>query len=100
VHHLLFQKHDGSYWLALWQEVSDWNGWTAQGTPIANPDVAVTLTLPGVAASIETYLPADSSSVVDSMSNQQTVKLMVPDHPLFVRLSFIAPPNSLAASVQ
>jgi hypothetical protein len=100
VHHLLFQKHDGSFWLALWQEVSDWKGWTAQGTAITNPDVAVTLTLPVAAASIETYLPMNSSLIVDSVSNQQTIKLMVPDHPLFVRLSFIAPPTSLAASAQ
>jgi hypothetical protein len=90
VHHLLFQKHDGSYWLALWQEVSDWNGWTAQGTQVTNPDVAVTLTLPTAASSIETYRPHDSSSIVDSISNQQTVTLMVPDHPLFVKFVLLA----------
>jgi hypothetical protein len=100
VHHLLFQKHDGSYWLALWQEVSDWKGWNAQGSAITNPDVAVTLTLPMAASLIETYLPLDSASVVDSMSDQRTVTLMVPDHPLLVRIVLIAPPTDLKASVQ
>jgi hypothetical protein len=99
VHHLLFQKHDGSYWLALWQEVSDWKGWNAQGSAISNPNVSVTLTLPGVASSIETYEPLNSTSVVQSFSNQQTVALSVPDHPLFVRIVLLAAPTSLSAAV-
>jgi hypothetical protein len=98
VHHLLFQKHDGSYWLALWQEVSGWNGWNAQGSAVTNPDVAVTVSLPRVASTIETYRPLDSASVVESISNQQTATLMVPDHPLFVKISFaVAPPANLKA---
>jgi hypothetical protein len=101
VHHLLFQKHDGSYWLALWQEVSDWSGWNAQGTLITNPDAAVTLTLPVAVASIQTYRPHDSASVVESWSNQQTVTLMVPDHPLLVKFFLVAPPTNLTViSVQ
>jgi hypothetical protein len=100
VHHLLFQKHDGSYWLALWQEVSDWKGFNAQGVQITNPDVAVTLTLPAPASSIETYRPHDSASVVQSMSNQQTATLMVPDHPLLVKFVLLVPPANLKASVQ
>jgi hypothetical protein len=103
VHHLLFQKHDGSYWLALWQEVSDWSGWNAQGTLVTNPDVAVALTLPKAASSIETYRPHDSASIVESMSNQQSTTLMVPDHPLLVKFLLItspAPPTNLTSSVQ
>lgn len=100
VHHLLFQKHDGSYWLALWQEVSDWKGWNAQGSAITNPDIAVTLTLPTVAAIIETYEPLESTSIVQSISNQQSVSLMVPDHPLLVKIVLVAPPTGLAASVR
>lgn len=95
VHHLLFEKHDGSYWLALWQEVSDWKGWNAQGVEITNPDVAVTLTLPAPASSIETYRPHDSTLAVQSMSDQQTVTLMVPDHPLLVKFVLLAPPTNL-----
>jgi hypothetical protein len=98
VHHLLFQKHDGSYWLALLQEVSDWKGWNAQGVQVTNPDVAVTLTLPAVASSIETYRPHDSASIVASVPNHQTITLMVPDHPLLVKFSLVtpaAPPSNL-----
>jgi hypothetical protein len=100
VHHLLFQKHDGSYWLAVWQEVSGWKGWNAQGTAINNPVVAVTLTLPTAASSIETYEPFNSTSVLESTSNQQTVTLMVPDHPLFVKIVLVVPPTNLNASVK
>jgi hypothetical protein len=101
VHHLLFQKHDGSYWLVLWQEVSDWSGWNAQGSPITNPDVPVTLTLPAAASSIETYRPHDSASVIQSMPNAQSVALMVPDHPLLVKFFLVAAPSGLrVVSVQ
>jgi len=95
VHHLLFQKHDGSYWLILWQEVSDWSGWNGQGAPVTNPDVPVTLTLPTPAASIETYRPRDSVSVVQSISGAQSITLMVPDHPLLVKFFLVAPPSDL-----
>jgi hypothetical protein len=101
VHHLLFQKHDGYYWLALWQEVSNWKGFNAQGTPITNPDVPVTLTLPIAAPSIVTYRPHDSASVVSTFINQQTVTLMVPDHPLLVKFTLVfAPTNVKITSVQ
>ena len=100
VHHLLFQKHDGSYWLALWQEVSDWKGWNAQGSAITNPDVAVTLTLPGTASTIETYEPLNSASPLESISNQQTVTLMVPDHPLLVKIVLVAAPTNLKVTVK
>jgi serralysin len=100
VHHLLFQKHDGSYWLALWQEVSDWNGWNAQGSAITNPDVALTLTLPGIASTIETYEPLNSASPLESVSNQQTVTLMVPDHPLLVKIVLVAAPQNLHVTVK
>jgi hypothetical protein len=94
VHHLVFQKHDGSYWLALWQEISNWKGWNAQGTAIANPEVAVKLTLTTTAASIQTYRPHDSTAVVESFKNQKTITLMVPDHPLLVVVNLIAPPSN------
>jgi hypothetical protein len=98
VHHLLLQKHDGSYWLVLWQEVSNWRGWNAQGIEITNPDLAVTLTLPTAASSIETYLPLDSASVVESTSDKQTVTLMVPDNPLLVKIVMVSPPTDLRVS--
>jgi hypothetical protein len=85
---LLFQKRNGSYWLALWQEVSDWSGWNAQGTPIVNPDVPVTLTLPSEAASIQGFLPLVSTYPAYSFSNRNTVTMMVPDNPLLVEISF------------
>jgi hypothetical protein len=99
VHHLLFQKHDGSYWLALWQETSNWNGWTAQGMPITNPDVAVTLTLPASVFSIQAYRPVGSTTAVASFTDKKIVTLMVPDHPLLVRVDMVAPPSNLTVVV-
>ena len=101
VHHLLFQKQDGSYWLALWQEVSCWSDLNGRGAPVINPEVAVKLTLPNAGPSITTYRPHDSTAVVQSFTNQQTITVMVPDHPLLVRFSLIAaPPTNLRARVQ
>lgn len=99
VHHMLFQKRDRSYWLALWQEVSDWKGWNAQGTPVSNPDVAVTLTLPASAASIQVFNPRASTSAITSFSGQQKISVMVPDSPVLVRVSFVSPPSGLTATV-
>jgi hypothetical protein len=100
LHHLLFYKQDGSYWLALWQEVSCWSDLNGRGALVTNPEVAVKLTLPNAGPSITTYRPHDSTAVVQSFTNQQTVALMVPDHPLLVRFSLIAAPTNLRARVQ
>jgi len=100
IHHLLFQKQDGSYWLALWQEVSCWSELNGRGAAVTNPDVAVKLTLPNAGPFITTYRPHDSIAVVQSFTNQQTITLMVPDHPLLVKFSLIAAPTNLRARVQ
>jgi hypothetical protein len=100
VHHQLFQKHDGSYWLALWQEVSGWSGMNGQGTAIRNPDVSVKLTLPAIAPAIQTYRPHDSTTAVDTFTTQKSVTLTVPDQPLFVKFSLVPAPSNLAASVR
>jgi hypothetical protein len=100
VHHLLFQKHDGSYWLALWQEVSGWNGWNAQGSAVTNPNVSVTLTLPSIASTIDTYEPLNSASPLQSLSNQQSVTLSVPDHPLLVKIILLTAPTNLHVTVK
>ncbi len=99
VHHLLFSKQDGSYWLALWQEVSCWSDLNGRGALVTNPEVAVKLTLPNAGPSITTYRPHDSTAVVQSFANQQTVTLMVPDHPLLVKFSLVAAPTNLRAYV-
>src|SRR5450432_1078394 len=100
IHHLLFQKRDGSYWLAIWQEVSNWKGWNAQGYAITNPDVSVELTLQAPADSIHTYRPHYSTSVVETFTEQKSVTLAVPDHVLLVRISLVAPPTNLKATAQ
>jgi hypothetical protein len=88
VHHLLFQKRDGSYWLALWQEVSDWKGWNAQGTAVVNSDVLVTVTLREAAASLQAYVPLESTYPTYSFTNRDSATFMVPDHPLLVEIAF------------
>lgn len=41
--HMLFQKSDGSYWLALWLEESSWNPATTQTIAVAPENVGIEL---------------------------------------------------------
>ena len=57
----LLQKSDGTHWLAMWNDISVWNG-TTDLTP---SDVNVTLTL-GTAKTIKTYRPYTSASAAST----------------------------------
>jgi hypothetical protein len=59
VRDLLLQKADGSYWLALWQDSTVWDGTTR--TDIANPAAPVRVTF-GRRMSLATYRPAQGRS--------------------------------------
>lgn len=41
--HVLFQKSDGSYWLALWLEEPSWNPATTQTIPVAPENIGIEL---------------------------------------------------------
>ncbi|MCC2686259.1 MAG: hypothetical protein K0R75_3158 [Paenibacillaceae bacterium] len=95
VRHLLLQKRDGTYYLALWQNVPVYVTGTSDSNPgydLVNPDKSVTLTLnqSGVVGELTQYRPNDSINPIGSpIVNPTSVTLSVPDEPLIVKL---APP--------
>jgi hypothetical protein len=81
----LLEKSDGTFVLALWNDVR-LSGPTSQ-TTITVASVAVTLTLSAPFQSITVYDPLTGTTAVQSFANAQTVQIMVPDHPVLVEIT-------------
>lgn len=86
VHHLLLQKSNGELWLCLWNDVDGWNPETKQD--IVNPDVPVTVELEEEQAAVSLYRPVTHGikPLEPRPATGTTLTLMVPDHPLLVRM--------------
>ncbi|MBI4977072.1 MAG: hypothetical protein HZC28_06285 [Spirochaetes bacterium] len=69
---VLLQKRDGSFYLALWREVSVWNN--SSRTNIIPPASNVTVTLPG-AYTVAVYSPTDSSNALQNFTNVSSMTL-------------------------
>jgi hypothetical protein len=88
--HTLLQKRDGSFWLALWQNVLSYD-------PVAHQDlvvdpVSVKLSFNGVpVVRAQTYLPTTSADVAGSVTATQLVNLAVNDQVTLVELRLAAP---------
>jgi hypothetical protein len=91
----LLEKSDGTFVLAIWNEVQLQN---AAGVDTAVAAVPVTLTLGSAFKSITIYDPLTGTSAVQSFSNASTVQLMVPDHPVLIEISNTLPAASVAAA--
>ncbi|HWI56936.1 MAG TPA: hypothetical protein VNZ22_06905, partial [Bacillota bacterium] len=96
VRHLLFQKRDGTFWLALYHEIANSSNHTADGKELpgptrslTHPDMPVTISFgPGVSlAKAETFLPQASTAVVKTIEKPNELQLEVPDHVLLVKLT-------------
>jgi hypothetical protein len=77
---VLLQKRDGSYALALWQEVPSF-------AEIGEPDpevgdMAVTLTFAVAMTRVAGYAPLLDESPVLEETDVRTVEVAVPDHPI------------------
>jgi hypothetical protein len=81
----LLEKSDGTFVLALWNDVR-LSGPTTQ-TNITVAPVAVTLTLAAPFQSITVYDPLTGTTAVQSFTDSQTVQIMVPDHPVLVEIT-------------
>ena len=81
-HTALFQKRNGHFYLAIWQEKLVYAPNTE--TDITNADDVVTLTLPS-SMPWKTYKPLNGTSVVSSGTGS-SVTLNVPDHVLIVEI--------------
>ncbi len=69
---LLLEKSDGTYWLALWNEL--------------NSGHTVTLNLANTASQVEIFDPLTGTSAVQTASNTNSVQINVPDHPVLVEI--------------
>lgn len=78
---LLFQKSDGAYWLAIWDEM--------------DASHAVTVTLDAQANQVQLFDPLIGTNALQSVSNTATISFTLGDHPLFVR---VMPALALAAA--
>ncbi len=85
IHHLLLQKSNGEFDLVLWQEIPSYN-FTSQ-VEIINPDANVTLTLGPRAKNVTVYEPSTQSAPVKTFADTASVLLVVPDHPLVVKIT-------------
>jgi len=84
VHHTLLQKHDGTFYLILWQEVSGFDVNSTSNINVANHQVKLTLLQPIQSAVI--YLPNNSINPLEQDSNPNQINLNIADYPLVVEL--------------
>ena len=94
VRSLLFQKRDGTFWLALWHEVASSSYTSVGGQEIAgvardiiHPDVKVTLKFNTPIAAAEVYRPNTSDTVGTNYATPQSITVAVNDSPVLLRLS-------------
>ncbi len=92
---VLLQKSDGTFWLALWQNVSVYDNPTS--TDLINPDLPVTLTLADGFASAATYLPDGSINPIATFGAGLQLNLNVPDQVLLVEITPTPEPASALA---
>ncbi len=85
----LFQKHDGTFWLALWQDVSVFDN--VAHADLANADLPVTLSFASPFLGASTYLPDSSTSAVGTYGAGSLLNLNVPDQVLLVQISVPEP---------
>jgi hypothetical protein len=85
VRHTLLQKADGDFYLLLWQDVFSFDRGTKKD--IANPPVAVTLTLGQAVKRAATYLPSQGVTATLLPVTSRALKLSVPDEVLIVKLT-------------
>jgi len=84
VHHTLLQKHDGTFYLILWQEVSGFDVNSTSNINVSNQQLKLTLFQPIRAAAI--YLPNNSINPLEQDSSPNQINLNVADYPLVMEL--------------
>ena len=84
IHQTLLQKSNGTFHLILWQKLSSFDPDAEQNINVTNRQVTLTLNQPIVTAN--TYLPNNSTALLNSATNPNKITLNVPDYPLVVEL--------------
>jgi hypothetical protein len=81
---MLFQKSDGTFLIALWNEVNVWNANTSTHTPAAS--VNVVLDLPATYGATQVYDPLLGTGSIRSLGGVGNAIVALPDHPIFIEV--------------
>lgn len=84
IHHTLLQKHDGTFYLILWQEVLSYN--VNKKTDILVRDRPLILILKTPIARAVIYQPINSMNAIAKYTSPKTLEINVPDYPLIIEL--------------
>jgi hypothetical protein len=83
IHHTLFQKRNGRFYLALWQTASTFNLSTRRD--ISNPNIAVHLSLGVRPRYVNLYTPLKSASA-QALGTNTSYTIQVPDHVVLLEI--------------
>lgn len=86
VKQLLFQKHDGSYWLLLWLEQSGYNPNTSTYTSVAPQTVTLTLAAPYFVPNIGVFDTSGNLNFITTGSVNQTYSTVLTDRITMVKI--------------
>ncbi|WP_090681907.1 calcium-binding protein [Paraburkholderia phenazinium] len=84
--HVLLRKADGTFEIALWNEVAFWD--RASGKPMNSPPATVLVDLGSKAACINLYDPMLGPAPIEIQRNVQQIRVDVPDHPVLLEVAF------------
>ena len=84
---ILLQRADGTFILALWNEVPFW-AWDAQSShPVTAAPVPVTVTLAQRARSVQVFDPLTAATPLETQHASNAVTVEVADHPILVAIT-------------
>jgi hypothetical protein len=90
VHHLLLQKSDGSFYLALWNEVDSYKSSQSGGSDLFNTPVPVTLSVSKANRAV-VYAPNDPTGqnpteAYTKSASTTKIELNVPDQVILIKI--------------
>ncbi len=83
--HLLLQKSDGDFCLALWRAVSVWDENARQDVPV--PSVPAEVRLPAVAKTVRVYQPTQSAEPLKTAQNVDRLRLELGAEAVILQIS-------------
>jgi hypothetical protein len=95
LHTVLLHKRDGTFWLALWQDVSVYD--KDLNVDLVNPDVPVTINFANEFLSAATYLPDNSTLPTGLYGRSAQLNLNVPDQVMLVQITPVPEPSGMLA---
>ena len=95
LHHTLLEKSDGTFYLALWQDVSVFD--TDANVDLSNPDLPISITFNSPIAGLTTYLPDASTNPTAVYGALSQINLNVPDQVMLLQITPTPEPTGLLA---